>query len=203
MDYVYSACLLVAGLTAWSILKLGRLTAGQTLLTHGTGGVSLFALQIGKAMGAKVIITTGKSDQTDFLKNLGADVVIDYKENPDWAREVMAHTDSRGVDVVAETVGYPTIKKSLEALRPQGFIGLLGLIGKSEVTLNSLDMLHKSATVRGLEVGSTQDFHDFLDFLKANPIRPVVSRSFPLDEIQNALEHLEGGLHIGKIAITF
>lgn len=203
MDYMDAACLPVAGLTAWSILKLGRLTAGQTLLTHGTGGVSLFALQIGKAMGANVIITTSKNYQTEFLKQLGADAVINYKENPDWDEEVLSFTDGRGVDVVAETAGYPTIQKSLEALRFQGFIGLVGLIGKFEVTLSSINMLHKSATIRGLEVGSTQDFYDFLDFLKSSPINPVVSKTFPLDEIQDALMHLESGQHVGKITITF
>lgn len=196
-----AATLPVAGLTAWNILRLGNLVGGQYLLTHGTGGVSLFALQIAKLIGAKVIITTSKEEQRDWLYTLGADHVINYKDKPDWSSEVLELTGGVGVDVVAETVGGNNVQKSVSATKPQGFIGLVGLLHDFNTTVNGLDMLHKNITLRGLEVGSTQDFHDFLRFIESTRLKPSIHQTFLFSELKEALWHMESGKHLGKIVI--
>ena len=192
----------IAGLTAWNALRYGNLQAGETVLLHGTGGVSIFALQFAKALGASVIITSSSDDKLERAKQLGADFLINYKTTPDWEVVVRQATNDRGVDVVVETVGGRNLQRSLNVLRMGGHISVVGLLDGFDSNINTLTLLHQQATIRGMEVGSTQDFEAMNQAIEAHNIHPVIDKIFPLAQTQQAFEYLEQGLHFGKIVIT-
>lgn len=161
LNYLESATLTCAGLTAWNALYgLKQLMPGDWVLTQGTGGVSLFAVQFAKAAGAKVIATTSSKEKEKILKKLGADVVINYKENPNWG--VMAKkatTDGQGVAHVVEVGGPQTMAQSLEAVKIDGVITIIGFVAKgNEPQPSFLECLSKGCTARGLLVGSRDQF---------------------------------------------
>jgi NADPH:quinone reductase-like Zn-dependent oxidoreductase len=192
----------IAGLTAWNALRYGNLRAGETVLLHGTGGVSIFALQFAKALGASVIITSSSDEKLDRAKQLGADFLINYKTTPDWEVVVQQVMNGRGADVVMETVGGRNLQRSLNVLRMGGHISVVGLLDGFDTHLNTLTLLHQQATIRGMEVGSTQDFEAMNQAIEAYNIHPVIDKIFPLDQTQQAFEYLEQGLHFGKIVIA-
>jgi NADPH:quinone reductase-like Zn-dependent oxidoreductase len=193
----------IAGLTAWNALRYGNLQVGDTVLLHGTGGVSIFALQFAKAIGATVIITSSSDDKLKRSQQLGADFLINYKTTPDWEAVVHQLTDGHGVDVVVETVGGRNLQRSLNALRMSGHISIVGLLDGFDASINTLTLLHQQATIRGMEVGSTQDFEAMNRAIETYNIHPVIDKKFPIEQASKAFEYLEQGLHFGKVAITF
>lgn len=198
-----AATLPVAGLTAWNALQYGNLQMGQTVLLHGTGGVSIFALQFAKAQGAKVIITSSQDDKLKRSQQLGADFLINYKTTPDWEGSVHRFTEGQGADLILETVGGQNLQKSLNALRMGGHISIMGLLGGFDTSLNALVLLKQQATIRGMEVGSTQNFVAMNQIIKTHDIHPVVDKIFPFEQAQSAFEYFEQGLHFGKVVIRF
>jgi NADPH:quinone reductase-like Zn-dependent oxidoreductase len=200
---IEASTLPIAGLTAWNALKYANLQAGETVLLHGTGGVSIFALQFAKAFGAKVIITSSSDDKLKRAQQLGADFLINYKTTPDWEAVVHQVTGGKGADVVVETVGGANLQRSLKAVRMGGHISVVGLLDGFAATINTLALLHQQATIRGMEVGSTADFENMNRAIVANDIHPVVNAKFRLDQTQAAFGYLEKGQHFGKAVITF
>ncbi|MGL5942106.1 MAG: zinc-dependent alcohol dehydrogenase family protein [Waterburya sp.] len=192
----------IAGLTAWNALNYGNLQADNTVLLHGTGGVSIFALQFAKARGAKVIITSGSEAKLQKAKQLGADLTINYKSDPDWETTIHQMIDGKGVDVIVETVGGNNIERSLKVLKMGGYISVVGLLDSFEAKINVLSLLHQHATIRGMEVGSKQDFAEMNRAIAAKNIHPVIDKVFPLEQTQQAFEYLDQGLHFGKVAIA-
>jgi NADPH:quinone reductase-like Zn-dependent oxidoreductase len=192
----------IAGLTAWNALNYGNLQANNTILLHGTGGVSIFALQFAKARGARVIITSGSEDKLQKAKQLGADLTINYKSNPDGETMVQQMTEDQGVDVIVETVGGSNIDRSLKVLKMGGYISVVGLLDGFEAKINVLSLLHQHATIRGLEVGSKQDFAEMNRAIAADNIHPVIDKVFPFEQAQQAFRYLDQGLHFGKVAIA-
>ncbi len=193
----------IAGLTAWNALHYANLQAGETVLLHGTGGVSTFALQFATAQGAKVMITSSSDAKLKRAQKLGADILINYKTTPNWEAVVHQVTDGKGADVVVETVGGKNLKRSLNAVRLGGYISVVGLLDGFAATIQTLSLLHHQATIRGMEVGSTQDFAAMNRAIVTNDIHPVIDAKFPLDQTQAAFEYLEQGQHFGKVVITF
>jgi NADPH:quinone reductase-like Zn-dependent oxidoreductase len=191
----------IAGLTAWNALNYGNLQADSTILLHGTGGVSIFALQFAKARGVRVIITSGSQDKLQQAKQLGADFTINYND-PDWETTVQQMTEDRGVDVIIETVGGRNIDRSLKVLKMGGYISVVGLLDSFEAKINVLSLLHQHATIRGLEVGSKQDFAEMNRAIAAANIHPIIDKVFPFEQAQQAFEYLDKGLHFGKVAIA-
>lgn len=192
----------IAGLTAWNALKYGNLQANNTVLLHGTGGVSIFALQFAKAQGARVIITSSSERKLQQARNLGADLTINYKTNPNWSTKVYEMTAEKGIDVIVETVGGSNLGRSLKALRMGGHISIVGLLDGFEAKIDILSLIHQQATIRGLEVGSKQDFEAMNREIEARDIHPVVDRVFSLEQTQEAFTYLERGLHFGKIVVA-
>ncbi|NJN56626.1 MAG: NAD(P)-dependent alcohol dehydrogenase [Leptolyngbyaceae cyanobacterium SL_5_9] len=192
----------IAGLTAWNALQYAALQPGETVLLYGTGGVSIFALQFAKTLGATVIITSSSDEKLKRSQQLGADVLINYKSTPEWETVVHQATAGRGADVVLETVGGQNLQRSLNALRMGGYISVVGLLDGFEATINTLTLLHQQATIRGMEVGSTADFEAMNGAIATHQIHPVIDKTFALDQAQQAFEYLEQGLHFGKIVIT-
>jgi len=199
-----AATITTAGLTAWRALIVnGNLKAGDTVLVLGTGGVSIAALQLAKAMGATVIATSSSDEKRARLEALGAAHTLNYKTQPDWGTGVNDWTGGRGVDHVVEVGGPGTLPQSIEAVRVGGHISLIGVLtGRSgEVPTGAL--MRKQARLHGLIVGNRVQQQDYVRALEATGIRPVIDSSFPLEKIADAFRHEESGRHFGKICLTW
>jgi NADPH:quinone reductase-like Zn-dependent oxidoreductase len=192
----------IAGLTAWNAWQYGNLQTGETVFLHGTGGVSIFALQFAKALGARVIITSGSDEKLKRTQQLGSDLIINYKTTPDWEANIDRFTQGNGVDMVVETVGGENLGRSLNVLRMGGHISILGVLDGFDTQLDTLTLLNKQATIKGMEVGSKQDFAEMNRAIAANDIHPVIDKVFPFEQAQQAFEYLDRGLHFGKVAIA-
>jgi NADPH:quinone reductase-like Zn-dependent oxidoreductase len=196
-----AATLPVAGLTAWNALTGGRgVRPGDTVLTLGTGGVSLFAVQLATAMGARVIATTGNPDRASLLRELGADTVINYRDTVDWPSAVRAATDGRGADLVVEVAG--TLQASLSAAAFGGEIAVIGFLGgDSALPLDPYTIFTTSATLRPVAIGSRAQLAALVAAVHTYKIRPVLGRVFPFDDAPAAFRHYLGGAP-GKVVIT-
>lgn len=203
-SHAEAATITTAGLTAWrSLVVDGGLKAGDRVLVLGTGGVSIFALQIAKAMGATVIATSSSDAKLERVRELGADHVINYRQQPEWGRLVQEMTDGQGVDHVVEVGGPGTLPQSITAVRIGGHISLIGVLtGRAGEVPTSL-LMAKQARLQGLIVGSRRHQIEFVQALDATGIRPVIDRSFPLEGIADAFRHEESGSHFGKICLEF
>jgi len=196
------ACTLpVAALTAWNCLQLGQIKSGDSVLVQGTGGVALFALQLAKSSGAAVIALTSTADKADFLKQLGADTVVNYRETPHWADAVKEATGGRGADLIVETVG-STLSESLSAVAFGGFIGVIGFVGGEETPLNIRQLIGPGVRLQGVIVGSRAGLESLVRAITVHRIRPVVDATFTLEETVAAFRRLGSGTHRGKIVIT-
>ena len=204
MSFTEAATLPCAALTAWhALMERGRpLVAGETVLCLGTGGVSIFALQIAKAAGARVILTSSSHEKLARARELGADETIHYLETPEWDREVMRITEKRGVDRVVEVGGPGTIERSLNSVAAGGFVSLIGVLtGFDPPQANLFTLVKKNAELQGIYVGHREMFVRMNAFLEQQAIRPVIDRSFPFAEAASAYAHLEGASHFGKVVV--
>lgn len=203
-SHAEAATLTTAGLTAWRALVVdGNLKAGDTVLALGTGGVSIFALQMAKAMGARVIATSSSDEKIERLKELGADHTLNYKREPEWGKRVKEFTDGRGVDHIIEVGGPGTLPQSIEAVRIGGHISLIGVLTGRGGDIPTAKLMAKQARLQGLIVGSRIHQQEMVRGLEASGLRPIIDRSFALDEIADAFRHEESGQHFGKICLEF
>jgi NADPH:quinone reductase-like Zn-dependent oxidoreductase len=199
-----AASLPCAALTAWNaLITEGQLKSGDTILIQGTGGVSLFALQFARQVGARVIATSSSDQKLERLIHLGASDGINYKTTPDWDEKVWALTDGRGVDHVVEVGGSGTLNKSLRAVRVGGRISLIGVLTGFSGDISTVSILHKSIRVQGIYVGSREMFAAMNRAIALHQLHPIVDRVFPFDQSPEALAYMESGAHFGKIAIRF
>ncbi|GHE20836.1 zinc-dependent alcohol dehydrogenase family protein [Halomonas urumqiensis] len=199
-----AATLTTAGLTAWRALVVdGNLKAGDTVLTLGTGGVSIFALQFAKAMGARVISTSSSDAKIEKLKELGADHTLNYKTEPEWGKRVKALTDGQGVDHVIEVGGPGTLPQSIEAVRIGGHISLIGVLTGRGGEVPTAKLMAKQARLQGLIVGSRTHQQEMVRAIEATGVRPIIDSTFPLAEIADAFRHEEAGRHFGKICLAY
>lgn len=191
-----------AALTAWSALRDGGIAAGQTVVVQGTGGVSLFALQIAKAHGARVILTSSSAEKLARGRELGADEGIDYSAHPEWSREVVRLTGGRGADIVVDVGGQGSLGQAVLATRVAGhvaIVGVLGGFGNAEIPVTVA--MTRNIKMQGVTVGSRNDYDDLCRFLERHELRPIISDTFAMGELGRAVAHLEAGRHFGKIAI--
>jgi NADPH:quinone reductase-like Zn-dependent oxidoreductase len=196
------ATLPCAGVTAWhALVEHGKVIAGQTVLLQGTGGVSIFGLQLAHAMGVQVIITSSSDDKLARAKKLGANHGINYKSTPNWEKAAMDFTGGRGVDQVIEVGGAGTLTRSFGAIRVGGKISLIGGLSGPATELNPGLISARRANVQGISVGSTQMFEAMNRAIAANGIKPVIDKVFGFDEVQAAYKHMTSGAHFGKIVI--
>lgn len=194
-----AATLPCAALTAFNAIDSAHTTAGDTVLLLGTGGVSIFALQLAKARGATVIITSSSDDKLAKAKRLGADHTVNYKTHPEWHERVREMTAGRGVDHVVEVGGPGTFERSLQSIRPSGTVSMIGLL--SEGQPNIIPILLNAALVRGIYVGSVQQFEKMNRTLTAHRIEPVIDRVFAFDAAPDAYAHLASQKHLGKVVV--
>jgi len=205
LNWQEGATLSCAALTAWNALYgLKPLVPGDVVLTQGTGGVSIFAVQFAKAAGATVIATTSSAKKASILKSHGADFVINYKDTPNWGEEAKALTPRKvGVDHVLEVGGPATMEQSLKAIKIDGVISIIGFLGGgSEKQPGFLDCLINICTVRGILVGNRGQFEDMNRAIEANKIKPVVDEKvFSLEEAKEAYQYMWEQKHFGKLTI--
>ena len=196
-----AATLPCAALTAWNALVVqGGIKAGDSVLIQGTGGVSVFALQFARMMGARVIATSSSNEKLERVKKLGASDGINYKETPAWEEKVRELTGGVGVDHVIEVGGAGTFNQSLKAVRLGGHISLIGVLaGRGEPNL--MPLLMKSVCVQGIFVGSREMFEAMNRAIALHEMRPIVDRVFEFNEIQAALKYMESAAHFGKICV--
>jgi NADPH:quinone reductase-like Zn-dependent oxidoreductase len=203
-SFTEAATLTAAGVTAWRALVVnGALKAGDTVLVLGTGGVSIFALQIAKAMGATVIATSSSDDKLQRARSLGADHTINYRHHPDWGTRVREWTGGSGVDHVVEVGGPGTLAQSMAAVAIGGHIALIGVLTGRTGEIATAHLMAKQARLQGLIVGSHRHQMDFVRAIDAAHIKPVIDRSFDLDEIADAFRYEASGQHFGKICLEF
>lgn len=192
-----------AMLTAWSALVVqGGVTAGDTVLLEGTGGVSICALQIAKMLGARAIVTSSSDAKLERAKSLGADHVINYAKTPGWGREAKKLTGDRGVDHVVEVGGAGTIGEALKAVRPGGTISIIGVLSGGDSTMNLLPVLMQNIRLQGVFVGHKESFEQMNRALELSKARPVVDREIPFEEARSAFELMASGGHFGKIVMS-
>lgn len=203
LTFEEAACLPCAGLTAWTALvSRGRLTAGQTVLALGTGGVSTFAIQFAAAMGCTVIVTSSSDEKLARAKVLGATHVINYRSTPDWDKAIWQLTGKRGVDHVVEVGGPGTLEKSIASVAAGGHIALIGVLtGFGAYNGSLFPLVAKNATLSGIYVGSRDDFIAMNRFIDKHALRPVIDRIFAFDDAPTAFECLERGEHVGKLIV--
>ncbi|KAB5542965.1 hypothetical protein GE09DRAFT_232640 [Coniochaeta sp. 2T2.1] len=206
LDWVEASTLTCSGVTAWNALyglQGKMLKPGEWVLVQGTGGVSLFALQFAKAAGAKVIATTSSATKVELLKKLGADHVINYKEDQDWGKTAKSFTpDGDGVDHVIEVGGPDTLGHSLNAIKYGGVISVIGFLSGFQPKESALEALFRGCILRGIMIGSRAQFGDMVRAIEANGIRPVVDEKvFGFGEVKEAYEYLAAAKHVGKVAI--
>lgn len=203
-SHAEAATLTTAGLTAWRALAVeGRLKAGETVLVLGTGGVSIFALQMARAMGAEIIATTSSEAKAEHLKAMGAAHVINYKAVPGWGSRVRELTGGRGVEHVIEVGGPGTLPQSIEAVALGGHISLIGVLTGFGGEVPTAALMAKQARLHGITVGTRRQQQEMVRALEVTGIRPVLDRSFALEEIADAFRHEEAGKHFGKICLEF
>lgn len=201
LSFEEASTLPCSALTAWHALVVsGKLKSGETVLTLGSGGVSIFALQLAKLAGARVIATSSSDEKIARLIELGADETINYKTREDWDAAVLELTRKCGVDHVIEVGGAGTLARSVNAVRMGGHVALIGAL-TSDAGFDPINVFMKGVRLQGIFVGSKAMMLDLLRAVDLNRLRPVIDRTFEFGEVREALEYMETGAHFGKIVV--
>jgi NADPH:quinone reductase-like Zn-dependent oxidoreductase len=195
-----AATLPCAAVTAWHALAGGGLRAEESVLLQGTGGVSIFALQIAKLFGARPLITSGSDEKLSRALQMGASAGVNYRTTPDWDKWARGQTGGVGVDHVVEVGGAGTLERSFKAVRTGGHIALIGVLAGAG-SVNPMPVLMRSLNIRGIYVGSRAMFEEMNRAFELHLTRPVIDRVFAFEESPAALRHLEAGAHFGKVVI--
>ena len=197
-----AATLPCAALTAWSALVAhGRIKAGDTVLLQGTGGVSIFALQFARLLGARVVITSSSDEKLERARDLGAWETINYRTTEAWGKEARKLTGGRGVDHVVEVGGAGTLEQSLAAVRMGGSISIIGVLDSTLSPVNVIPILMNQIRLQGILVGHRDSFEAMNRAIAEARLKPIVDRTFPLEETRAALDHMAAGRHFGKVCV--
>ncbi|KGE80109.1 hypothetical protein LW14_25145 [Rhizobium sp. H41] len=202
LSYVEGASLACAAVTAWTAVnRITPIQPGQTVLVQGTGGVSLFSLQIARMVGARVFAITSSDEKAEKLKELGAEAVVNYSSQPDWDVEILKLTDGVGVDRLIDIAGEKTIVKSAASTKIGGEIALVGFASGVGGGLPPIDILSRSLTIGGTSIGSRLNFEALLAAMSAHQMKPVIDQVFPFAEYRDAYRRLASGAMVGKVVI--
>lgn len=197
-----AATLPCAALTAWNaIVTHGRTRPGDVVVALGTGGVSIFALQFGRLLGARVIVTSSSDDKLARARELGAWGTINYRAEPEWERRVKELTGGRGADLVIEVGGAGTFARSLHAVRMGGTVVMIGALAGGDAPLSVIPILMRQIRVQGMLVGDRESFEAMNRAIAAAGLRPVIDRVFPFGQAPDAFHHMASGEHFGKIVV--
>jgi NADPH:quinone reductase-like Zn-dependent oxidoreductase len=198
------ATLPCAALTAWrGLFEDADLKPGDTVVLQGTGGVSIFGLQFAHMAGSRTLITSSSDEKLQRAKALGADHLVNYRSQPEWAKAAREATGGVGADVILEVGGAGTIEQSMRAVRIGGHIAIIGVVAGQGNPFNPASLIGNSAKLQGLSVGSRDMFEAMCRAIEQHRIRPVVDKTFPWTEARAAFEAMAGGAHFGKIVLEF
>ncbi len=196
-----AATLPCAAVTAWMALRGGGIKAGDVVVVEGTGGVSLFVLQLAKASGATVVLTSSSDEKLAVGRSLGADHLVNYCEKADWHREVLQVTDG-GADIVVDVGGPDTLGKAVQAVRVAGYVAMVGVLtGVGTAGISVAAAMSRNVRLEGITVGSVADHIDLCRAMDAARIRPHISHTLGWDQMSEAVRVLQANEHVGKIAI--
>ncbi|PIL25831.1 hypothetical protein GSI_11584 [Ganoderma sinense ZZ0214-1] len=204
LSYEQASTLPCAAVTAYNALLGGsrKLKGGDTVLVQGTGGVSIFGLQLAVASGATVIATSSSDKKLEIAKKLGAKHLINYKTTPNWEEEVLKATDGRGVDHVLEIGGAGTITKSAKSMAFGGNLAVIGFVARpGDVSMLPMLVLGRASNMRGILVGSRTQFEDMNRLIEAVNLKPVVDKTFGFEHLRDAYGYLESQQHVGKVVV--
>jgi NADPH:quinone reductase-like Zn-dependent oxidoreductase len=193
----------IAAMTAWRALQTAGIGPGSTIAVLGTGGVSIFALQLAKARGARVLVTSSSDRKLERARYLGADGTHNYRADPEWDSYVLGETAGIGADLVVDPVGGSNLSRSLTAVRHGGMVALIGFLGGTGGDLDLLPAIFKEIRIQGTNGGSVADLAAAVAAIHAAGIRPVIDRTFGLSDLVQAYNLMSTGGHFGKIAIRF
>jgi NADPH:quinone reductase-like Zn-dependent oxidoreductase len=197
-----AATLPCAAVTAWNaVVHAGEVTAGDTVVIQGTGGVSIFALQFAKMLGARVLGTSSSDEKLARAQKLGLDAGVNYKQHEDWPRWVLEQTGGRGADLVVEVGGAGTLVQSLKSVRVGGHVAQIGVLSQSSEPLQIGPLLHKQVRLQGIYVGSRADFEEMNRAISQHHLQPEVDQVFAFDDAPSAFAVMEKASHFGKVAI--
>ena len=201
-DAAEAATLPCAAVTAWrGLIVEGKLTAGETVLVQGTGGVSIFALQFAKLAGARVIVTSSSDEKLERAKQMGADATINYRDTPEWAKAARELTGGRGVDHVVEVGGAGTFQQSIAACALGGSIAVIGVLSGFVKDLNVAAMFGGNLHINGITVGSRENVEQMVHAIEVGGLKPAIDRRFQLEKLADALALMQAGGHFGKVVI--
>ena len=203
LSFQEAATLPCAAVTAWNALSVGDLKPGGTVLIQGTGGVAIFALQLARLRGARVLGISSSGEKLERAYSLGLDAGLNYKDNPEWDRWAMDQTGGQGVDLVVEVGGLATLPRSLRSLRIGGAVAQVGVLTGSNDPADFPigTVLHKQVRMQGIYVGSRKDFEDLNKAISLAVLRPV-GENFHWSQAREALARMEEGSHFGKLVLT-
>ena len=201
LSFEEAATLPCAAVTAWNALSAGNLKPGATVLIQGTGGVSIFALQLARLRGARVLGISSSHEKLERAYSLGLDAGLNYRDNPEWEQWALEEPGGEGVDLVVEVGGLGTIARSLKAIRIGGVIAQVGILSGPADPLPMPSILHKQARIQGIYVGSRQDFEDLNKAISLAVLRPV-GENFNWSQAREALRRMEEASHFGKLVLT-
>jgi NADPH:quinone reductase-like Zn-dependent oxidoreductase len=190
-----------AAVTAWKALTAAHLKPGSTVLVQGTGGVSVFALQFARMMGARVLGISGSTEKLERAQALGLDAGLNYRETPEWDRWVLDQTGGEGVDLVVEVGGVGTLPRSIRAVRMGGTIAAIGVLAGAADDLPLSLILHKQVNIRGIYVGSRRDFEEMNRAITLAAFRPVYE-PYPWSRAREVLQRMDSASHFGKLVLT-
>ena len=203
MNFLQASTLTIAGLTAWAaIITHGKAKAGDWILLHGTGGVSIFGAQIARIIGARTILTSSSPKKARLVKEkFGVIETVDYK-NPDWPEHVKKITKGRGVDIVVDSVGGAMLQQSIKTCASGARIGLIGVLAGVESTISTLDIIMRQLTIKGILMESTEELRAFARACEATSLQPYIDRVFSFNKAEQAFDYLQSQKHIGKVVIS-
>jgi len=202
LNWLEAATLPCAALTAWNaVLGATAVGPGETVVTQGTGGVSMFAAQFAVVSGAEVISTSSTHAKLERLAAIGSHHLINYKSEPEWGKRVRALTGGTGADLVVEVGGADTLKQSMLAVRPGGTLALIGVVSGRKAELNLGPVVTSFMRLQGITVGNRDEYAAMMRAIGLSKLKPVLDRSFPLSDIRKAMEYLQSGQHVGKVCI--
>jgi NADPH:quinone reductase-like Zn-dependent oxidoreductase len=200
---VEAATIPCAGVTAWSALAEANIGQGDVVVTQGTGGVSLFAVQFARALGATVILTSSSDEKLDVGTDLGATHLINYRTTPQWEAEVKRLTAGRGADLIVELGGPATLAQSVHSARVGGTVAVIGVLsGFDMAPISVAEVMLNNMRIIGITVGSVRIHRELCGLISDAGIRPYISHVFDWENLDDALQVMRAGEHVGKIAIT-
>jgi NADPH:quinone reductase-like Zn-dependent oxidoreductase len=203
LSFEEAATLPCAAVTAWNaVVQAGHVKAGDTVVIQGTGGVSIFALQFAKLLGARVLGTSSSDEKLERARALGLDAALNYRTNPDWDKWVIDQTGGRGADLIVEVGGAGTFSRSLHAVRIGGVVAQIGVLTQSANPVEIPSILHKQVHLRGIYVGSRADFEQMNRAIAQHALKPTIDQVFTFDRLPDALRRIEAAAHFGKLVVA-